>query len=360
MASLEIIPAEQDVRKQLERMLASRRFKAAFKQTPFLNLVVERKLKGKKSPEETIGPILYPGFKRNEDTVVRVTASNLRKTLLKYYAREGQNDLVIISLPKPPPDKSVRLGRGAYYTPAFAYNPNHGAPKEFALGEFYRKRGFYSDLTPAVAHFRKTLELAPSHVGAMIGLAEALCGACFAWTDEDTTRESLSVANGFADLALTRAPSFWRAHAAKGYIFMCSKDLVSAETEFSTALRLDRSSTEEHIGYIHFLWETGKGSEALPLVKSYLDTHADNVIAHAMYGHGLRRAGKVSEAEEVLKNALKMDRSCFVAHLALALLYRKQERTSEAMQHFEHMEHLVDQTTYRRIMAWFEMTMAER
>src|SRR5580704_6917380 len=109
MSSAEIIPAPEDIKAQLQRTLASKRFSTASNQKDFLVLVVNRALKGKKSSELVIAQALFPKFIKDESTDVRVTASNLRKALAKYYAREGREDLVIIALPEPPPDKSIKL-----------------------------------------------------------------------------------------------------------------------------------------------------------------------------------------------------------------------------------------------------------
>jgi tetratricopeptide (TPR) repeat protein len=353
MPSAEIIPAKEDIKEQLTRMLASDRFRAARTQTPFLALVVKRALKGKQSPEEIIGPLLFPGFRKDEDTDVRVTASNLRNSLRKYYAGEGHEDLVIISLPKPPPDKSIKLLPGAAYTPRFDYNPRHAAAKEFKLGEYYLKRGLFADADPAIQHFYRVLQLAPNHVGAMLGTAEVLCDACaLRRGSEEERREYLSVANDIVEKALRLAPTLWRVHVAKGYVLMLRNDLASAEAEFNVARSLDRISTESSFIFFQFLFKGGQSKGAVAIRKAYLDTHVDDVFAHAWYGVSLSGSGRLDEAEQVLKNALEMDKSCFVVHFGLAFLYSKQGRAAEATHHTECMGHLVDERSVEAMKRW--------
>jgi tetratricopeptide (TPR) repeat protein len=346
MSSAEIIPVQDDIKAQLERMLASKRFSTASNQTDFLALVVNRALKGKKSPESIIARALFPKFIKDESTDVRVTASNLRKALAKYYAREGREDLVIIALPEPPSDKSIKLPTGEAYTPVFSYNPNHAAAKEFKLGEFYRKRGLIADGEQAIKHFYRAYELAPNHVGAIVSMGEVMCEASYyLGPREDERTRYLAIASDLIEKALRMAPNSWRTHAAKGYLLMWRKDLTAAEAEFNVARSLDPISTESSSIFIQFLFRGGRSEEGSRVSKSYLDAHVDDVVAHAIYGMSLDGAGHLDEAEQVLKNALAMDKSCFVVHCGLALLYAKQGRAAEAAHHTQYLEHLGDQKT---------------
>src|ERR1022692_4765813 len=119
----EFQPSVQEIQQQLDRMLSSARFRGASNPADFLAFVVTRALKGKKSPEDIIGRnLLGAKFSKDVTTDVRVTAHHLRKALGKYYESEGAEDPVIIVLPNPPGDKSIRLPRGESYCPIFTYN----------------------------------------------------------------------------------------------------------------------------------------------------------------------------------------------------------------------------------------------
>ena len=115
-------------------MLASTRFRNAPNRADFLKLVAQRALQGKKTPGHVVRTVL---FSEKFDTDVRQTADHLRATLKGYYASEGREDLVVIALPAPPKDKTVKLPEGEAYTPRFSYNASHPG-QEFALGEFHR------------------------------------------------------------------------------------------------------------------------------------------------------------------------------------------------------------------------------
>ena len=93
-----------EVRDQLKRVLLSRHFIKARKKSRFLEFMCEQALCGKAGElnEYTIGADIYergPDFNSHEDSIVRVQAHEIRKSLLAYYEDEGRNDRVRIDLP---------------------------------------------------------------------------------------------------------------------------------------------------------------------------------------------------------------------------------------------------------------------
>jgi len=332
------------------------RFRGAASQTKFLTLVVNRALKGKKTSERIIGAELVRGFSKDENTDVRVTASNLRKSLRKYYSGEGREDLVIIALPDPPADRSVKLLPGEAYTPLFFYNPNHTAAKEIKLGEFYLRRGLAKDCDEAINHFAKAFKLAPNSIVAALGAAEALCQAfqVYVGIKEAERQEWLHSASDIIAKTVRMAPGFWRTRAARGYLLTCLKDFMSAEAEFNVALSIDRASTERHLGFLVYLVAVNRDSDFLQLMKKHLDSHVDEISAYAYYGMALLSANRLDDAEKFLKEALEMDRSNHALHVSLALLYASQGRTSEATYHLEFVKPLVDEKSYQHISCQFD------
>src|SRR5579871_2228221 len=82
------------VRKELERILASRGFVRNERLSRFLRLVVELHLEGRDNDlkESVIGVEVFgrkPGFDPKQDSTVRSEAGRLRARLLEYYAGEG-------------------------------------------------------------------------------------------------------------------------------------------------------------------------------------------------------------------------------------------------------------------------------
>src|SRR5216684_7991245 len=95
----------QQVRAQLDRILASAAFADAERASSFLRFVVERALEGRSGEikESVIAVEVLgrnPSFDSKSDPIVRVEAGRLRDRLSSYYQDEGEADRVLISLPK--------------------------------------------------------------------------------------------------------------------------------------------------------------------------------------------------------------------------------------------------------------------
>jgi hypothetical protein len=93
-----------EIREELGRILASKHFAKTRKRNRFLEFVCERTLLGNadKLSEYLLGVEVYgrgPDFNPQEDAIVRVQASDIRKSLRDYYADEGKADAWIIDLP---------------------------------------------------------------------------------------------------------------------------------------------------------------------------------------------------------------------------------------------------------------------
>jgi tetratricopeptide repeat protein len=350
-------PASPEIKDQLERMLASKRFRNAKNQSDFLRLAVERALAGKKTPGHVVAKALFKGkFLKDESLDVRVTAGNLRSSLKKYYAGEGRTDLVCIALPDPPEDKTVKLPEGEAYTPTFSYNSAHPVGKEFKLGMYHLSRGMWEDHSKAEKHFVTVLRMAPEHIGAAIGLAESYIGSLF-WIREFNSRadidELAEQAAGFLDRVGERASRFWRLHAAAG--FMITEHglyLDRAKLAFDTALKLDRASTEAYPPYFYFLIRVGEKSEAVRLARQYLESHPDNMAAHIACAKVLIRTDQFLEAKAVLKKALAIDRGYYAVHFFLALITLAQKRTGEILGHLMQVKLLADNTSYISLLRW--------
>jgi adenylate cyclase len=99
------IPAPQEIRAQLERLLQNDRLRASEKQKNFLKFAVEETLEGRSSRIKgyTIAVMVYgrsENFDPQVDPIVRVEAGRLRRSLEHYYLTAGKNDPIIIIIPK--------------------------------------------------------------------------------------------------------------------------------------------------------------------------------------------------------------------------------------------------------------------
>lgn len=118
-----------ELRQELQRVLQSRYFARAHKRRRFLEFVCEQTLRGDadKISEYVIGMEVYgrgDDFDPHEDSIVRVQAHELRKTLAEYYQHEGQTNPIRVELP------------AGHYVPVFSRTDNgqQGEPLGEAAG----------------------------------------------------------------------------------------------------------------------------------------------------------------------------------------------------------------------------------
>jgi tetratricopeptide (TPR) repeat protein len=357
-------PTTPEIEAQLERMLASARFRHANKQSGFLKLVVKRALQGKKTRETVLGKkLLGSKYIKDESTNVRVAANKLRPALKRYYAHEGREDLVVIELPDPSEDKSVRLPKGEAYMPTFRYNPAHSVGKEYQLGMYYLSRGMWEDHKKAVDHFVAALKMAPEHIGASIGLCEVYCATLY-WDREFLSAadvdELVIQAAGFLDRVDARARRLWRLHAAGGYMMVTGATVKEWENDslkragitFDEALKLDRASTEAYPPYFDFLIQVERIAEAVRLATQYVNARPGDMAAHTTCARILLSAGEVLEAKEVLQKALAIDRGYYAVHFYLMLIALAQRQPEDMVLHILQVKLLADDMTYRMALRW--------
>ena len=94
-----------EIRTQMERILANRRFAASERSATFLRYVVDRTLAGDSAgiKEVVIAVEIYgrsADYDPKIDSVVRVEASRMRAKLKSYYDEEGSLDPILITIPK--------------------------------------------------------------------------------------------------------------------------------------------------------------------------------------------------------------------------------------------------------------------
>ena len=173
-------PTGDEVRRQLDRLLASAVFANAGRMSRFLKFVVERSLvgEGERLKEYVIGVEVFDrdsNYDPRVDAIVRVEAARLRTKLAEYYAGEGRGDAIVLSLPKGGYSPVIKLEdraaattngtatNGAAALPPIERHAVHGATAQTA--------------PPPPAHLRRWL------VGAVLaGVATLAIAAWAPWT----------------------------------------------------------------------------------------------------------------------------------------------------------------------------------
>ena len=123
-------PSAEDVRAQLDRLLASPDFDVPARARRFLRYVVEETLAGRgdRIKAYSVGMEVFgrdENFDAQNDPAVRIEAGRLRRALEHYYLAAGLSDPVIIDIPRAPMSRTSPGGPrdGRRHRPATADPP---------------------------------------------------------------------------------------------------------------------------------------------------------------------------------------------------------------------------------------------
>jgi len=347
MARGESTPTPDEIKNQLERMLASKRFLAAKNQSDFLELVVTRALAGKKSSETVIGKKLFGAkYQKDESSDVRVTATYLRQKIALYFENEGRYDPVNISLPTPSSDRRIKLRTGEAYSPIFAYNPNSAISKDYNLGVHFLTPRTAHDISNAMEQFHKVTAKNPNHLGAHIGMLEAMCFSAF------TLGPAAAAVTGASEKvawALYLGKDSWHAYAAAGAAKLISVHMDWATICFNKALQLNRKKTLEYGWYHAFLLATDRQEEAVALAKARAELHSEDAIVIALYAAHLYMARKYDSAVDVLTSAMELDRNCWLVYLVFALVDLARGDAKSAAKRLDTMDYVTQMSGTRSL-----------
>ena len=161
-------PADERIREQLSRVLASHEFRSSKRSQDFLRYVVEHTLTGHADmlKERTIGIEVFgrsTSYDPSDDATVRVKAGEVRKRLGLYYSDQGASDPIRIELPS------------GTYIPEFHWTGAAGgvAPEVAPLSAPLVTHAPPEKVAPQPEHSRKPLWIAAS--------ALAVIAVAFLW-----------------------------------------------------------------------------------------------------------------------------------------------------------------------------------
>jgi tetratricopeptide (TPR) repeat protein len=328
MADESAIPTKREAGRQLDRMLKSAVFAARPQQAKVFEFIVRAAIADREISEKDIRAKFFPTPPYNPDsTIVRTTVNFIRGKLVPdYYAAEGAEDSVIISLPRP--TAAAKHAPGAAYRPEFAYNPRSVADHAYREGmRHYGQMFSFFDLAGAGRCFDRAIAADPDFAPAYAARAE------FRIADPMLApyiqpRKMLARAKADALKSLRLDAKQWRAHVALGSIHMCRREWGKSQEAFTNALRINPKETRYHPAYAAFLMTVGKKKEALALVADRAEERPGDPFALALWGLFAYVARDYTVARSLLDEALAKNPKDWVACFASACL-RLQGDTSD-------------------------------
>jgi tetratricopeptide (TPR) repeat protein len=309
------VPTRPEVEKQLQRMLQSKRLQGAPNQAMLVEFVVRQRFENTKISENIIGRKLFPKYAKDTSDDVRVTATNLRKTLAKYYAEEGAADSVVITLP-----------RGPRYRPMFSFNSPAAKPYARGLHQ-HAAMAHVNDGIKAIEQFDKAIALDPGYAPAYAAKAEIqLSRAPYAaWPG---SKELVSAAEASAREALRLSPSLWRPHIVLGMVHASRCAWDKAEASFKAALRASPEDTARHFWYAAYLLATGRKQKALRLAGESARDAPGNPVAQTVRALFLYVARDFEKAEALL-NEVKIANH-WLTHIVLACVLQRKSASEDS------------------------------
>jgi TolB-like protein len=201
-------PTTEDVRGQLDRILASEGFAHADRMSGFLRYVVERTLAGESDQikEYVIGVEVFGRDQQYDprlDSIVRVEARRLRGKVDEYYANAGRHDPIV-----------VRMRRGSY-VPAFELRET--APEPTPLAAPSSATTAPAAVIDAAVPHRRGLRVAASLIAATAILVSLAAWRGGLWADRGGAPAGPSVAvMPFSQFSTDRADELLAARITDG------------------------------------------------------------------------------------------------------------------------------------------------
>jgi tetratricopeptide (TPR) repeat protein len=355
MIPLDFPPANFEVEDQLKRMLTSPRFRNAPNPSAFLELGVRRALKGKKTTGRVVGDVLFKGkLIPGESSDVRITARNLRKTIEKYYACEGRDDIVIISFADPQTDVTIKPVEGEAYTPRFGYNQRFSSLVVSRMGFRCLEQSTYRDHRHAFSIFTSILKNDPNNIAAALGLIQTISNFAERKWEYPIQIEPFDVCIGLFEKLEKRAEKYWRLWAAKAYFWKGTGNDELVASCYEKAVSSNRTATESFRPYIEFLFANGRDKEGLGLAERYVVERIEDSTAVAWYGKTIFRSGRHDVGIEHLYTALRMDPGNCLAHETMAAIRLMQKNRKGVFTHLLALQALCDTDSFKLIVKFLE------
>jgi len=358
MANAEgINPARHEIERQLERMLAHPLFAGSLKKSQVFAFLVRSALDGLKIDQKDIQERCFPDPPYDPGVShARTNVNALRKTVPEYYASDGKDDPILITLPDPKKNKTasgneIKLPSGKAYTPAFTYNPRHDIAKQFTLAHHLLRSGPPSQLTAALQRFGRIAERDPEHPDVILAAVHGLSAYLLLDLPLELPREEY-IAGAFEtlDRLAVSGSDAWRIHMARALLYCCTNNYDEAGKEFAAALALDLAGTLDDSWYAYYLFMSGQEAEAVRLEADSATARIDDPGAQAAYGIMLCKASRFVEAERVLILALDLERNCVMAHYGMVLLYLSTGKHAQAREHTKRLASLLEPEDFEIMM----------
>ena len=304
-------PTRRAVRAELARILSNDSFDTSVRSRGFLRFVVERTLTGQSESisQKAIATEVFgrdEGFDPSIDPIVRIQAGRLRRSLERYYLKDGSGDPVTIEIPK------------GSYVPEFrergekiSERPSPGwpivmvAPLQDLTGrddQQYLAHGMTSELATELSRYHDIRVVPVTHESAEVA------GARFRITG-DLCRDDAAVTVTVALTDLSTGAMIW------GERFSGNPEERGLSGFRHQIAEVIAARIADEQGFIHLTLSAASHCRP-PAVSGVYDA-----LLRCYYLENVYTAESVREAQLALEHAVSLDPNCGLAHAMLARIY---------------------------------------
>lgn len=218
--------------------------------------------------------------------------------------------------------------------PASGEPRNLEAFQQVALGQHAWRLETVAGARQAIGHFERALELAPEHVEAMIGLAEALAQEA-RLTGRPKDDPSFERYVALIERAYGRAPDDPRAVMVRGDLAFARGNRDAAEDFYRRAAALGPSYAEAYTRLGRTLWRRGAFDEALDRLRIAHDLDPLSDLINAFLADAYWSVGRAEEALARLKENMARNPDFPRYYDRMANYLNQLGRTGEAMRYIQ-------------------------
>jgi hypothetical protein len=324
-------PGQQEVTDQLVRIVESPVFSRRLESAKMLSLLVNEALAGHVLQEKDIRNVLFTH--KNYDpgsTLVRTRISQVRGFLDEYYEGPGQNDLVLIGLPKHKSRDGALHAAKDPYAVVFSYQHRHRDSLLLRTAKRRIARYYPAAICSALKILEEFLSRNPAHFEARLDKVECLCLIGIYVPHTLSKADAVSAANFLAAELVAERPDDYRARYAQGAALLCRRDFEAANRAFMAAAKInDDPRAKGRIWISCLAMATGSYEFALQTIERITIERADDEIAWCMYGLFLYLFRRFDHANEAFASALTCDSTCWLAelgHVFISMAAGKQDK----------------------------------
>ena len=212
---------------------------------------------------------------------------------------------------------------------------NTEAYEQYLIGKKILDGGQFGDFQPALAAFQRAIALDPGYAAAYVGLGIAQSALADFVASSAQRAAGKDQALATIEKAIALAPDLADGYMARAwYRLTFLRDWKGAEQDFQHAIALDPGNRDVQVQYAAELFDLGRYTDALALVRKAIDADPLSMQAWQANGAILYQLDRKAEARAAWQRALDISPDARWPQFALGFADLKDGQPQSALTHF--------------------------